>query len=187
MGSQQIGPDLELIIRDLTRRLRTLENAPRIPQLSVRSQSLQAERESLSNSGAATSVYPSFGTTSGSMTRPSVDVVVPRSRRLLCHFGVRITVQSGPTPGPTAIEGGYMAVKIAGGVYDPSFSDAAYLSVVDASSNASASVSNCAVIELPDTVEAGSTLTIETTFSHFNGLGVGSHSFQNPWLIVQPL
>lgn len=33
MGSQQIGPDLELIIRDLTRRVRDLETGARLPRM----------------------------------------------------------------------------------------------------------------------------------------------------------
>lgn len=84
MGQQQQGPDLELIIKDLQRRMKDLENAPRVPQISDGGQNMTAVSE---NSGTTGRAPATWGDRTIAPPVGTIGIRVPASGRVLFSFG----------------------------------------------------------------------------------------------------
>lgn len=181
MGQQQIGPDLELIIKDMQRRLRDLEVAPRVPQVSSSQRNLKTDRDTTGLVGTAGTSWGGLG---GGVHAPSVDIVVPQSRRIFCHFGAFLGVSTSTSP--NQYEMVTMGVQIPlnhSAIQD----EGASLYVVNPSTIVNANVANGLVIEVLDPAQPGDTVTVDTVYSHLNSNVAVSHFVKYPWLIVQPL
>lgn len=85
MGQQQIGPDLELIIKDMQRRLRDLEVAPRVPQVTQRAEASQFSQNITLTEYTRTPT--GWGDLDGSPAITQINLTVPQNGRLLLLWG----------------------------------------------------------------------------------------------------
>ena len=190
MGSQQTGPDLELVIKDLTRRIRDLENAARVPQVSVSGQNVVATSE---NSGTTGHAPLTWGDRTVAPPVGTIGVRVPESGRVLFQFGCYLGALT------TAVAFGDQDL-VATGLLIKSAADpltvpstiinnpqdrAAYLYVQGTTTVANriqASVMNAFVLE----GLTGHHLSIDMQFLHSNTLAAQTYCTW-PWVIVTPL
>lgn len=182
MRSQQTGPDLELVIKQMQREIRELQTSARVPQITgLANQRTKTDRDTTGLVGTAGLTW---GGLSGGVNVPSVDVVVPQSRRLLCHFGAFLGVTT--STAPNHYEMVTMTVQIPlnhSAVGD----EGASLYVVNPSTIVNVNAANVLLLDVLDPVQPGETVTVDTVYMHLSSSGSVSHFVKYPWLVVQPL